>query len=71
MTAALDTQKATNATVLQQPYYLPQFSAITTTDLLPKWQKVLQGDESAKAFLTDAAKQLTAAQQDYLTRSKK
>ena len=71
MTAALDTQKAKNATVLQQPYYLPQFSAITTTDLLPKWQKVLQGDESAKAFLTDAATQLTAAQQDYLKRSKK
>ena len=55
-----------DAVVLEQPFYLPEFNAITTTEMLPEWQRVLQGELSVKEFLTQAAEKLTKAQQKYM-----
>jgi len=66
MQSALAAAAAPDAVLLQQPYYLPEFGSITTTDLLPEWQRVLQGDLTVKEFLTTAAASLTEAQQEYL-----
>jgi multiple sugar transport system substrate-binding protein len=55
-----------DAVVLEQPFYLPEFNSITTTEMLPEWQRVLQGELSVKEFLTQAAEKLTKAQQKYL-----
>ncbi|HEY0700033.1 MAG TPA: sugar ABC transporter substrate-binding protein [Micromonospora sp.] len=65
MKAALDAAAAPGAVVLEQPYYLPEFSSITVTDLLPEWQKVLQGKLTARDFLTAAAASLTTAKRKY------
>ncbi|MET4639188.1 sugar ABC transporter substrate-binding protein [Mycetocola sp. 2940] len=66
MQSALAAAAEPDAVLLQQPYYLPEFNSITTTDLLPEWQRVLQGDLTVKDFLTAAAASLTEAQQEYL-----
>lgn len=66
MQSALAAAAEPDAVLLQQPYYLPEFNSITTTDLLPEWQRVLQGDLTVKEFLTAAAASLTEAQQEYL-----
>ena len=63
--AALDAAAAPGAVTLEQPYYLPEFNTITTTDLLPQWQKVLQGGLSSRDFLTGAANSLTKAKSKY------
>lgn len=55
-----------DAVLLEQPYYLPEFNSITTTEMLPEWQKVLQGQISMKDFLTSSAEKLTKAQQKYM-----
>lgn len=53
-------------TTIEPPYYLPQFSAITKTDMAPLFQKVLLGQLSAQAFATKFAQEMTQAQQDWL-----
>lgn len=63
---AAEAGSSPDATVLQQPFYLPEFNSITSTDMLPQWQAVLQGDLSVEDFLGDAAEALTDAQQRYL-----
>lgn len=63
--AALAAAAAPGAATLDSPYYLPEFTTITGTDLLPKWQKVLQGDLTARAFLTAAAAALTTVKRKY------
>jgi multiple sugar transport system substrate-binding protein len=65
--AALDAESEA-AVVLEQPYYLPEFNAITTTEMLPEWQRVLQGDLPVQDFLDRFADQLTEAQQNYMDR---
>jgi multiple sugar transport system substrate-binding protein len=55
-----------DAVVLEQPFYLPEFNSITTTDMLPEWQRVLQNQLSVKDFLTQSAEKLTKAQQKYM-----
>jgi multiple sugar transport system substrate-binding protein len=66
MQSALTAAAQPDAVLLQQPYYLPEFNSITTTDLLPEWQRVLQGNLTVKVFLTAAAASLTEAHQEYL-----
>jgi multiple sugar transport system substrate-binding protein len=63
--AALEAAAKPGAVSLEQPYYLPEFSSITVTDLLPEWQKVLQGGQSTHDFLTAAAASLTKAKSTY------
>lgn len=65
MQAALAAEKLPTAAVLEQPFYLPEFSAITTTALLPEWQRVLQGKLQVPEFLSAAAAKLTEAQATY------
>jgi multiple sugar transport system substrate-binding protein len=64
MTADVLSDPAT--TSVEPPYYLPQFSAITKTDMAPLFQKVLLGQLSAQAFATKFAQEMTQAQQDWL-----
>jgi multiple sugar transport system substrate-binding protein len=52
-------------TTVEPPYYLPQFSSITKTDMEPLYQKVLLGQMSAAAFAQKFAQEMTAAQQDW------
>ncbi|MCG5211798.1 ABC transporter substrate-binding protein [Streptosporangium sp. KLBMP 9127] len=55
--------------VVQLPYYLPEFNAITKTDTEPLFQKVLLGDMTAKEFLDTMAAKLTEAQAGYKQRN--
>jgi multiple sugar transport system substrate-binding protein len=52
-------------TVVEPPYYLPQFSSITKTDMEPLYQKVLLGQMTAGAFAAKFAEEMTAAQADW------
>lgn len=52
-------------TIVQLPYYLPEFNSITKTDAEPQFQKVLLGELSAKDFLDEMAGKLTEAQASY------
>jgi multiple sugar transport system substrate-binding protein len=55
--------------VVQMPYHLPEFNAITKTDMEPEFQKVLQGTLPAKDFLDAFAAKLTEAQTSYVQRN--
>ncbi|MET8332256.1 sugar ABC transporter substrate-binding protein [Streptosporangium canum] len=55
--------------VVQMPYYLPEFNAITKTDMEPEFQKVLQGTLPAQDFLNAFAAKLTEAQASYKERN--
>lgn len=58
---------STTVTV-QAPYYLPEFSAITKTEMGPLFQKVLLGKLSAQEFADTFAAKMTDAQQKYVKR---
>lgn len=66
MQASMTALENKDAVLLEQPYYLPEFNSITATEMLPEWQKVLQGQLSMKDFLTASAAKLTKAQQKYM-----
>jgi multiple sugar transport system substrate-binding protein len=55
--------------VVQLPYYLPDFNAISKTDTEPLFQKVLLGQMSAKDFLNQFAAKFTDAQAKYKQRT--
>ncbi|MEV4184835.1 extracellular solute-binding protein [Streptosporangium canum] len=55
--------------VVQMPYYLPEFNAITKTDMEPEFQKVPQGRLPAQDFLHAFAAKLTEAQASYRQRN--
>ncbi|MFF3442819.1 ABC transporter substrate-binding protein [Streptosporangium sp. NPDC002721] len=55
--------------VVQMPYHLPEFNAITKTDMEPEFQKVLQGSLAPKDFLDTFAAKLTEAQTSYRQRN--
>jgi len=55
--------------IVQMPYHLPEFNAITKTDMEPEFQKVLQGTLPAKDFLDTFAAKLTEAQASYRQRN--
>lgn len=61
---------AESATVpLEHPYYLPEFTAITTTDSLPKWQMALQGDLSVDEFCAGLADAFEASREAFEART--
>jgi multiple sugar transport system substrate-binding protein len=63
--AAVAAAATPGAVTLEQPFYLPEFTSITGTDLLPQWQKVLQGGLTSRDFLSAAAASLTRAKAKY------
>jgi multiple sugar transport system substrate-binding protein len=55
--------------VVQLPYYLPEFNAITKTETEPLFQKVLLGELSTRDFLDQFAAKFTEAQAKYKQRN--
>jgi multiple sugar transport system substrate-binding protein len=54
-----------STTIVQLPYYLPDWNTISKADNEPNFQKVLLGKTSAKEFLDMLAEQLNEAQADW------
>ncbi|MEV6170105.1 sugar ABC transporter substrate-binding protein [Streptomyces sp. NPDC051954] len=54
-----------STSIVQLPYYLPDWNTISKADNEPNFQKVLLGDMSAKEFLDTMAEQLNAAQAEW------
>ncbi len=54
-----------STTIVQLPYYLPDWNTISKADNEPNLQKVLLGKMSAKAFLDTMAEQLNEAQAEW------
>ncbi|WP_171133962.1 sugar ABC transporter substrate-binding protein [Streptomyces sp. Z423-1] len=54
-----------STTIVQLPYYLPDWNTISKADNEPGFQKVLLGDMSAKDFLDTMAEQLNEAQKEW------
>ncbi|KOX00168.1 sugar-binding protein [Streptomyces sp. NRRL B-1140] len=54
-----------STTIVQLPYYLPDWNTISKADNEPAFQKVLLGDMSAKEFLDKMADQLNEAQAEW------
>ncbi|TLS42567.1 sugar ABC transporter substrate-binding protein [Streptomyces montanus] len=54
-----------STTIVQLPYYLPDWNTISKTDNEPAFQKVMTGSTSAKDFLDTLADQLNKAQAEW------
>jgi multiple sugar transport system substrate-binding protein len=54
-----------STSIVQLPYYLPDWNTISKADNEPNFQKVLLGDMSAKKFLDTMAEQLNKAQAEW------
>ncbi|MFI7015005.1 ABC transporter substrate-binding protein [Streptomyces sp. NPDC050164] len=54
-----------STTIVQLPYYLPDWNTVSKADNEPSFQKVLLGDMSAKDFLDKMAEQLNEAQKEW------
>ncbi|MDT9696042.1 sugar ABC transporter substrate-binding protein [Streptomyces sp. P17] len=54
-----------STTIVQLPYYLPDWNTISKADNEPNFQKVLLGKMSAKDFLDTIAEQLNEAQAEW------
>jgi len=65
LAAAIAAGANEKAVPMNVPYYLPEYSSITGTDMLPDWQLVLQGELSVQDFLTKYATAMNEAQQRY------
>lgn len=55
------------ATIVQLPYYLPDWNTISKADNEPAFQKVLLGKSTSKDFLDSLAEQLNTAQAEWKT----
>ena len=58
-----------STTIVQLPYYLPDWNSISKADNEPNFQKVLNGDMDAKEFLDTLAEQLNEAQSEWNSRN--
>lgn len=58
-----------STTIVQLPYYLPDWNTISKADNEPNFQKVLLGKMSAKDFLDTMADQLNEAQAEWKTQN--
>ncbi|WP_151479842.1 ABC transporter substrate-binding protein [Streptomyces albicerus] len=54
-----------STTIVQLPYYLPDWNTVSKTDNEPAFQKVMNGSMSAKDFLDTLADQLNTAQAEW------
>ncbi|NYI03206.1 ABC transporter substrate-binding protein [Allostreptomyces psammosilenae] len=68
LASALEAMNDPATNIVQLPYYLPEFNAITKTDMEPVFQSVLLGDVSAQEFLDQMAAALEEAQAGWLER---
>ncbi|MFG2130140.1 ABC transporter substrate-binding protein [Streptomyces sp. NPDC048751] len=59
-----------STTIVQLPYYLPDWNTISKADNEPNFQKVLLGKMSAKDFLDTMAEQLNKAQEEWKQQKK-
>ncbi|MFF3738287.1 ABC transporter substrate-binding protein [Streptomyces sp. NPDC002566] len=59
-----------STTIVQLPYYLPDWNTISKSDNEPNFQKVLLGKTSAKDFLDTLADQLNKAQTEWKKQQK-
>ncbi|WP_411085715.1 ABC transporter substrate-binding protein [Streptomyces sp. 061-3] len=59
-----------STTIVQLPYYLPDWNTISKADNEPEFQKVLLGKTTAKAFLDKMADELNKAQAEWKEQSK-
>jgi multiple sugar transport system substrate-binding protein len=66
--SALEAINKSGTVSVQAPYYLPEFSAITKTDMGPLFQKVLLGTMTAQEFADTFANKMTEAQAKYTKR---
>ncbi|PWI08659.1 sugar-binding protein [Streptomyces sp. NWU339] len=62
---AADALSDGSTTIVQLPYYLPDWNTVSKADNEPNFQKVLLGDMSAKDFLDNLAEQLNEAQAEW------
>ncbi|GAB3170206.1 ABC transporter substrate-binding protein [Streptomyces incanus] len=62
---AADALSDGSTTIVQLPYYLPDWNTVSKADNEPNFQKVLLGDMSAKDFLDTLAEQLNEAQAEW------
>jgi multiple sugar transport system substrate-binding protein len=58
-----------STTIVQLPYYLPDWNTISKAENEPNFQKVLLGDMPAKEFLDTLAEQLNEAQAEWKQRN--
>ncbi|MGP3970860.1 ABC transporter substrate-binding protein [Streptomyces sp. 6N223] len=63
--AAIQALTDESTTIVQLPYYLPDWNNISKADNEPDFQKVLLGDMSAQDFLDDLAEQFNEAQAEW------
>ncbi|MFG2650585.1 ABC transporter substrate-binding protein [Streptomyces sp. NPDC048436] len=66
---AADALSSPATTIVQLPYYLPDWNTISKAENEPGFQKVMLGKTSAKDFLDDLADQLNQAQADWKQRN--
>ncbi|WP_330285524.1 ABC transporter substrate-binding protein [Streptomyces sp. NBC_00576] len=66
---AAEALNSPTTTIVQLPYYLPDWNTISKADNEPAFQKVMLGKASAKNFLDDLADQLNTAQADWKQRN--
>ncbi len=66
---AAEALNSPTTTIVQLPYYLPDWNTISKADNEPAFQKVLLGKTSAKNFLDDLADQLNTAQAEWKQRN--
>ncbi|RKN42429.1 ABC transporter substrate-binding protein [Streptomyces hoynatensis] len=64
--AAVEALSDERTTIVQLPYYLPDWNNITKADTEPNFQRVLLGEMSAQDFLDDLADRLNEAQAEWL-----
>lgn len=62
---AADALSDGSTTIVQLPYYLPDWNTISKTDNEPAFQKVMNGSMEAKEFLDTLAEQLNTAQAEW------
>ncbi|RMI46425.1 ABC transporter substrate-binding protein [Streptomyces triticirhizae] len=64
--AAVEALNDENTTIVQLPYYLPDWNDITKSGSEPNFQRLLLGEMTAQEFADDLAEQLNEAQAEWL-----
>lgn len=65
ISAAVAAGKNPDAVSMNIPYYLPEWTSITNTEMLPDWQLTLQGKMTVEEFCGKWADELTEANERY------
>jgi multiple sugar transport system substrate-binding protein len=63
--AAVEALSDENTTIVELPYYLPDWNDISKADNEPNFQRVLLGEMTAQEFLDDLAEQFNEAQAEW------